>query len=88
MDTTIITNILFLILSIFLIIAIIIFGFLTSYIISILKSLKLLINKTEEKLEKVAADIESIKIKAKYSQIIFNSIIMHSLSFIKKILKK
>lgn len=59
-----------------------------SYIISTLKSLRLLIYKSEEQLEKVVTDIKSIKLKAKYGQIIFNSIITHSLSFIKKILKK
>lgn len=81
MDTTIITNILYTILSIFLIIITYIFWLLAS-------NLKSLINTTENQIEKVATDIDSIRAKAKYSQIIFASVIMHSLSFIKKIIKK
>ena len=80
MDTTIITNVLFTVLSIFLIIITYIFWLLAS-------SLKSLIDTTENQIEKVAEDIDSIRAKAKYGQTIFASAIMHSLSFIKKIIK-
>jgi F0F1-type ATP synthase membrane subunit b/b' len=80
MDTTIITNVLFTVLSIFLIIITYIFWLLAS-------SLKSLIDTTENQIEKVAENIDNIRAKAKYSQTIFASAIMHSLSFIKKIIK-
>ena len=88
MDTTIVTNILFMTLSIFLITVMIIFGFLITYLISTIKILKSLVNTTENQIKKVAEDIENIKTKAKYSQLIFASVIMHSLSFIKKTYEK
>lgn len=81
MDTTIITNILFTILSIFLIIITYIFLVLAS-------SLKSLIDTTKNQIEKVAEDMDSIRAKAIYGQTIFTLAIMRSLSFIKKIIKK
>ena len=88
MDTIISTNILFYVLSIFLLCLTFGFAILIIYIVKILKGILSFLNVIKEESEKIAKDIENIKGKVANGGAMFASFIVNILSFLKNNQKK
>jgi len=88
MDTIISTNILFYVLSIFILCLTFGFAILIIYIVKILKGILSFLNVIKEESEKIAKDIENIKGKVANGGAMFASFIVNILSFLKNNQKK
>jgi len=83
MDTIIATNILFYVLSIFIICLTVGFAAFLIYIVKILKGIINFLDVIKEESEKIAQDIENIKSKVASGGAMFTSFIVNILSFLK-----
>ncbi|MCX6723725.1 MAG: hypothetical protein NT155_00945 [Candidatus Staskawiczbacteria bacterium] len=83
MDTTIITNILFSVISIFLIFILAIFVILIAYTISILKNVLYFLEIIKNESKKIADDLESARDKIKGGEAIIISFVSSIISFLK-----
>lgn len=83
MDTIISTNILFYVLSIFILCLTFGFAVLIIYVIKILKGIIAFLNVVKEESEKISKDIENIKGKVANGGAMFASFIVNILSFLK-----
>jgi hypothetical protein len=88
MDTIISTNILFYVLSIFILCLTFGFAILIIYIVKILKGILAFLTVIKEESEKIAQDIENIKVKVANGGAMFTSFIVNILSFLKNNQKK
>jgi len=83
MDTIFATNLLFYVLSIFVLCLTVGFAALIIYAVKILKGIVAFLAVVKEESEKIAQDIESIKAKVSSSGAMFTSFIVNILSFLK-----
>ena len=83
MDTILSTNILFYVLSLFLICLTIGFGIFVIHIIKILKGIISFLKVIKDESEKIAQDIENIKSKVTSGGAMFASFVVNILSFLK-----
>ncbi len=88
MDTTISTNILFIILSIFLVIITLGAAFVAVYAVIFFKNINKFLNMINQETGKIIGDIDGVREKVKNGGVIFFAFVERILSFFKKGRKK